>query len=68
MATTHVTVQEAATELNLSVRAVQTRIAKGQLKAEKFGTGRTSPYLIPKTEVERILRERAAERVKPVTA
>ncbi len=49
------TVQDAAPLLHLSPRAVQHRIARNQIQAEKAGTGRTSAYLIPAAEIERLL-------------
>lgn len=55
-----VTVAQAAAELNLSVRAVQHRITTGTIHAEKLGAGRTSAYVIARTELERVKRETAA--------
>ena len=49
------TVTEAAPLLNLSVRAVQARIKAGTLKARKIGTGRTSPYVIRYSEIQRLI-------------
>lgn len=54
------TVTQAAEELNLSVRAVQHRITTGTLHAEKLGTGRTSAYVITRSEIERVKSERIA--------
>lgn len=48
------TVREAAAELGLTVRAVQHRIQVGTLEARKYGTGRTSQYLIARSELQRV--------------
>lgn len=48
------TVQQAADELNLSVRAVQHRITSGSLAAQKLGAGKTSAYVITRDEIERV--------------
>ena len=61
MTSNEVTVKQAADAVGLSVRAVQTRIAKGQLKARKAIPGLTSPYLVPSEEVERLKAELAGE-------
>lgn len=53
-------VAQAARELHLSVRAVQHRISKGQIKAEKIGEGRTSAYVITRAEIERVKAQVAA--------
>lgn len=53
------TVGQAAKSLGLSVRAVQHRITNGKIVATKIGEGRTSAYLIPVEEVERVRKERA---------
>lgn len=47
-------VTEAAAELNLSVRAVLHRITKGQIEATKLGSGRTSAYMVTRSEIERV--------------
>lgn len=48
------TVQQAAEELNLSVRAVQHRIRTGTLAATKLDPDRkTSAYVITREEVDR---------------
>lgn len=54
-----VTVKQASTLLSLSERAIQHRILKGLLQATKIGEGRTSAYLIPQEEIDRVLQERA---------
>ncbi|GAA4112276.1 hypothetical protein GCM10022215_08500 [Nocardioides fonticola] len=46
-------VAEAAKELCVSPRTVQYRIANGKLKATKVGAGKTSAYLIARSEVDR---------------
>jgi excisionase family DNA binding protein len=48
------TVREVATALGLTVRAVQYRIERGSLRAERYGV----QFLVPRSELER---------VKPVT-
>lgn len=49
------TVDQAAAELNLSVRAVQHRIKVGTLAAQKLDPSkRTSAYVIDRAEVERV--------------
>lgn len=48
------TVGQVADELHIGVRAVQHRIAAGRIEAEKFGTGKTSPYGVRRSEVERV--------------
>lgn len=58
--TDFLTVAQAAEELHLSRRAVAHRIKVGTLAAEKIGDGRTSAYVIARTEVERAKTERAA--------
>ena len=50
------TVAQAAAVLNLSPRAVQHRIKTGSIAAQKLGTGRTSAYVIARTEIDRVLR------------
>lgn len=56
--TTHtaslVDVKTAAAELGITVRAVQYRIDNGTLAAEKIGQGRTSAYVIARTELDRV--------------
>lgn len=52
--TEYVDVQTAAAELGLTVRAVQHRIKVGTLDARKLGAGRTSPYMIPRAELDRL--------------
>lgn len=46
-------VSEVASQLNLSIRAVQHRIKVGTLAATKLGSGRTSAYMVERAEVER---------------
>jgi len=53
------TVQEAAAELGLSVRAVLNRIERGELHAERMGA---RLWVIPASE---IARQRAIGRLKP---
>lgn len=48
------TVAQAAAELNLSVRALQHRIKNGTIAARKLGDGKTSAYVIARTEVDRV--------------
>lgn len=52
-------VAQAATELNLTPRAVHHRIKAGTLTAVKLGPG-TSAYVITRTEVERAKAEAVA--------
>lgn len=47
-------VHQASAELNITPRAVRHRIAAGTITATKIGTGRTSAYVISRTEVERV--------------
>jgi len=54
------TVAQAAEELHLSRRAVAHRIKAGTLAAEKIGDGRTSAYVIARSEIERAKAEAAA--------
>ena len=51
------TVTQAAVELGLSARAVQHRIKNGTLPAQKLGTGRTSAYVLDRSDVARLKRQ-----------
>lgn len=46
--------REVAAELGISVRAVQYRIERGQLAAQRFGSGRTAPFYVTRAELERV--------------
>ena len=46
-------VQQAATELNIGRRAIIHRIKAGTLAAEKLGDGRTNAYVIARSEIEK---------------
>lgn len=50
-------VRQAAAELGMRVRTVQRRIAAGTIKAERLGTHTTAPYVISRTELDRVKRE-----------
>lgn len=54
------TVAQTAAELHITRRAVIHRIHAGTLAATKIGEGRTSAYLIARSEVERAKTEAAA--------
>lgn len=49
------TVEQAAARLSISPRAVQHRIRSGSLQAQRFGAGRTSPWMIPAEAVQAAL-------------
>jgi excisionase family DNA binding protein len=51
-----VNVAEAARLLGCSTRNIHRLIAIGQLPARKFGTGETSPYMIRRTDIDRLAR------------
>lgn len=55
-----INVAEAAGILNLSVRAVQHRIAAGSLPAQKL-PGRTGAYILARSDVERVRDELATK-------
>ena len=48
------TVAQAAKALHLSPRAILHRISAGKITASKLGEGRTSAYVIPVSEIERV--------------
>jgi excisionase family DNA binding protein len=50
----YLTVGQAAHELGIAPRTVIARIATGRITAQKHGTGKTSAYIIPRTEIDRI--------------
>jgi predicted thioesterase len=52
-------VTRAAELLGMTRRNLQTKIQKGKVHARKIGEGRTSAYIIPRHEIDRILTERA---------
>lgn len=52
-------VQQAAVELALAPRTVHQRIAAGKIAARRIGDGRTSAYVITRSEVERVKAARA---------
>ena len=54
------TVAQVASELDMSVRSVLRRIAKGDIMATKIGDGRTSAYVIEQAEFARIKRAQRA--------
>lgn len=56
-----VKVAEFAEATGLSRKATKSMILQGRIKAEKLNPGkRNSPYLIPRSEMERFLEEVAA--------
>jgi hypothetical protein len=55
-----VNVRDAARELGLAPRTILARIRHGQIAAEKIGPGKTSAYIIARTEIARIKQEAAA--------
>jgi hypothetical protein len=55
-----VNVRGAARELGLAPRTVLARIRHGQIAATKIGPGKTSAYIIAKTEIARIKQETPA--------
>ena len=50
--TKYVTVEQAADQLGISPRAVLHRIQVGRLDAEKFGSGKTSPWMVTAESVD----------------
>ena len=54
MQTNFVNVRDAAATLGISPRAVLHRITRGAIRATKGGDGRTSAYIIDRTEIERV--------------
>jgi excisionase family DNA binding protein len=50
----YLTVGQAAHELGIAPRTVIARISAGRITAQKHGTGKTSAYIIPRTEIDRI--------------
>lgn len=48
------TVKQVSERLHISPRAVLQRINKGQIEANKIGTGLTSAYVITEAEVARV--------------
>jgi hypothetical protein len=55
-----VNVRDAARELGLAPRTILARIRHGQIQATKIGPGKTSAYIIARTEIARIKQETAA--------
>lgn len=53
------TVVEAAAALGIAPRTVLYRITHGHLAAEKHGTGLRAPYIITRTEIDRVLAQNA---------
>lgn len=47
------TVGQVAEELRISPRAVLNRIQSGRLPATRFGTGRTSPWMVRADDVRK---------------
>jgi excisionase family DNA binding protein len=60
LSTDHLTVAQAAKALNESRWTTARRIRNGELKAQKLDDGATSPYIIRRSDLERLLRKRAA--------
>jgi hypothetical protein len=58
------TVVQAAAELNIAPRTLNTRIQLGEIAATKHGTGATSPYIITRSDLERHRREIAQSQVQ----
>jgi excisionase family DNA binding protein len=56
----YLTVGQAAHELGIAPRTVIARIAAGRIHAEKPGGGKTSAYIIARTEIARIKANTAA--------
>lgn len=54
---TLLTVDQAAELLRITPRAVRHRISAGRIAAVKIGTGRTSAYVIDRSEIERVMVE-----------
>jgi len=57
---TLVTVAEAADLLQVNVRTVHRLIARGQLSGRKAFDGLRAPFLLDRSEVERVATERGA--------
>jgi excisionase family DNA binding protein len=51
------TIDEAANALRLSTRAVRRLLATGRLRAAKLAIGGSSKLLVPRVELERLVRE-----------
>jgi len=58
MTTDELSTTEAAEKLKVSVRTIRNMIRRGSLNAQKLDPTAKSVYRIPRTEIDRILRER----------
>lgn len=54
-----ISVAEAARVLDVDPRTVARMIRRGELRGEKVYEGLRAPFLVPRADVDRVLRERA---------